>query len=543
MPVQRNITAHYSRNPVTIDKSRSTFNESSNLLTSFKVGDLVPLYVDLDIMPGDTVKCNTTSLLRMTTPIFPVMDNAYFDYFWFFVPNRLVWDDWAKFWAGEADPSDYTPATPPVYPTVSVTPSATNVAGYFGLPYTAATVSALPFRAYRQIWNWWFRDESTQNYLTISKASGTDVNASAYLTLQKVNKYKDWFTSGLPSPQKGAAVNILQGLTGQVNTFSTTHSGSTQPLVFGAPNASADKAAQIPGFTFDHPGQATNYATMNLALDSNPNVEATYSLQGPKNLYASMPDISVNALRLAVQTQRLRETDARAGNRINEAIYAHFGVRCPDFRLQIPEYLGGGHVTVNMMQVLQNSATNNEPSPIGTVSAYSKTLNSKFDFEKSFTEHGILMCLGCVRTAQTYQQGIDPMWFRRDRYDFYFPTLANIGEQPILNKYLYYQNNATVDNQVFAYGEAWADYRTKRSRCTGLMNSGASGSLDRWHYANRFSALPTIANGAFFVQDRGPFSQTLADPSGDDFFGNFYFEMYYTRVMPTYSVPGLVDHF
>lgn len=540
MPVQRNITAHFSRNPVTIDKTRSTFDRSCTYGTTFNVGDLFPIYLDQDILPGDTLKVDTTSLLRMNTPLVPVMDNCYFDYFWFFIPNRLVWNDWEQF-MGQADPAAYTSPTVPVFPTVTVTPLHNNLAGYFSLPQgRSMTVSALPFRAYRMVYNEWFRNQNTQNYLTISKNSGVDANASAYLNVVQANKYADWFTSALPATQKGLAVNLLSQLTTPVKSSLTQRVANDPAIVYGTSTLPSTTKLKLLGLS----SLGSNAVEGSIGDVIDISADDTFTVKGPQNLYVDLASaaFSVNSLRLAVQTQRLLELDARGGSLYIQQIFSHFGIKSSDARLQRPEYLGGGHVTVNMMQVLQQSATSGEPTPVGYTGAYSKTLHGKHDFERSFTEHGIVMCLACVRTAQSYSQGIEPGWLRRDRFDYYFPTLANIGEQPILNKYIYYQNNATLDNQVFGYGEAWADYRTNRSHMTGLLSPDATNPLDLWHYGNKFTSLPTLSD-VFSRQDRAAFLRSVADPSAPDFVGNFYFQVFHTRVMPTYSIPGLVDHF
>lgn len=540
------------------DIQRSVFDRSNSLVTSFSAAKLIPIYVD-EVLPGDTVTMDMSSLIRMATPLYPVLDNAYADVHWFFVPNRLVWQNW-KYFMGESkeawdDETDYE------VPVDSVASIAVNNAGrhnvydYFALPIESTStegafsipVNALFRRAYQLIWNEWYRDQNLQDPVLIETGdtgvSSADLDdiPDAFQVLP-VNKYKDYFTSALPQPQLGDAVPILSTpipvVTGSDHALSL--SGSATPL-------------NIKGLTGISSGIGNglgvgNNGQLQAGNDKNfsGQVDVTFS-----NLYAD-PAFGVNTindLRLAFATQRLLEKDARGGHRYRELVKAHFGVDVGDARVQVPEYLGGAHIPLNVMQVIQQSSTENEPSPLGETGAFSKTVHRQSMFTKSFVEHGMIFGLAMVRTDHSYSQGIRRMWSRRNRLDYYWPSLANIGEQAILNKEIF-ANGSAADDEVFGYQEAWADYRYRPNEITGDMRQRQGivqtrQSLAQWHYGDFYTELPTLSDG-WIQETEENIARTLAVQDtalSDQFFGQFYFKARWARPMPMYSIPGLIDHF
>lgn len=549
------------------DISRSIFDRSNSLLTSFSAGKLIPIYVD-EVLPGDTVTMDMSSLVRMSTPLYPVMDNAYFDTFWFFIPNRLVWNNW-KYFMGETrdawdDETEYE-IPQDRFQTISVGSNGNyNVYDYFGLPmeYTgtesgqvALRVSALFRRAYQLVWNEWFRDENLQDSILIDKddvgvetAGDADDVPDAFKILP-VNKYKDYYTSCLPSPQKGADV-LIPGSTASIvgSEFPVYTRNETIPL------------AEYPSMQFGSGGSdSASYGTFKsiagkLAVSADDSYGGSTQVY-PVNLWTSISVDSVsgvatiNALRQAFAVQRLLETDARGGSRYRELVKSHFGVDVGDARVQVPEYLGGAHIPINVNQVIQQSSTASEPSPLGETGAFSKTVYRSSVFTKSFVEHGILLGLCCVRTDHSYQQGVNRMWSRRNRLDFYWPELANIGEQAVLNKELY-ATGGIADNEVFGYQEAWADYRYRPNLITGEMRqrtalSQTRQSLAQWHYGDFYSSLPSLSD-EWIQETPVNIARTLAiqdENISDQFFGQMYFRARWARPMPLYSIPGLSGHF
>lgn len=569
--MNRNSNSRFAQAPQ-VDIQRSTFDRSSGHKTTFNAGKLVPIYVD-EVLPGDTFEMKTSAIIRGSTPIFPVMDNANLDIYYFFVPNRLVWNHWKEF-NGENTTSKWEQTVEYSIPQMAA-PSGNGIvvgwekgtlADYMGIPTLIGpgapqseaqwTVNHLPFRAYCLIWNEWFRDQNLQDPVLIdtgdSQTNGTHlipetdpiVNQNqAALTganLLPVNKYFDYFTGALPEPQKGP--DILLPL------------GNTAPVITGADIKGLTSSATGLRFTSNTPinSQANiavtpgGYGTGNL-VHTTTNVDLVNGKMIPANLYADLGNATaatINELRLAFQIQRLYEKDARGGTRYIEIIKSHFGVTSPDARLQRPEYLGGERIPINIDQVIQTSGTMEGTTPQGNTGAYSLTGNQGSYFKHSFVEHGYILGLACVRTEHTYQQGLEKIWNRKNRFDFYWPALANIGEQAILNKEIYLQSSEEANEQAFGYQEAWAEYRYKPSRVSSAFRSNIeTGSLDAWHYADYYEALPKLSSE--WVQETYKnVDRTLAVQSTleDQYIADFWFKCKCTRPMPIYSIPGLIDH-
>lgn len=538
--MNRNSEYNFAQNPQ-VGVSRSRFQRNSDNKTTFNTGDLIPIYLD-EVLPGDTHEINMATVMRMATPIFPVMDNAFCDFYFFFVPNRLLWEHWKEF-MGENKETAWTPKTEYSIPQVTAPAEGWaegTLADYFGLPTNVKgiSVSALPGRAYGLIYNEWFRNQNiTQPTLvevtdatTAGKNDGSKTNDSA-ITLAKplkAAKVFDYYTGALPEPQKGEPITIP--LSGNAPIYGYKYGGEEK------------ETATLDLITYNGKNSnVVNGSGSPLTINAWSNEDGTY-YNTSMDLYADMSNINsttINQLRQAFQIQKLLEKDARGGTRYREVLREHFGVISPDSRMQIPEYLGGYRLPINVSQVIQTSSTDNT-SPLGNTAALSVTTMNKPMFTKSFTEHGFIMGLAVVRTDQTYQQGIERMWSRTGRYDYYWPVLANIGEQAILNKEIYAQGNAK-DNEAFGYQEAWADYRYKPSKVTGLFRSNAKQSLDAWHYAQDYKALPTLTT-AWMEQGEAEMKRTLAVQSQPDFIADFYFMNNTTRCMPVYSIPGLIDH-
>lgn len=541
--MNRNSEYNFAQNPQ-VGVSRSRFQRNNDNKTTFNTGDLIPIYLD-EVLPGDTHQVDVACVMRMATPIFPVMDNAYCDFYFFFVPNRLLWEHWKEF-MGENKETAWTPKTEYSVPQVTAPAGGWaegTLADYLGLPtkVEGISVSALPGRAYGLIYNEWFRNQNvTQPTLvevtdatTTGKNDGSATNDSA-ITLAKplkAAKVFDYYTGALPEPQKGEPITIP--LTGNAPVL--PYQSDLKNLENGDVYFRETKDGLIPQAGYVTNNNKKIYKIAGSSDQSGTNETDQYLMADLSQVTAA----TINQLRQAFQIQKLLEKDARGGTRYREVLREHFGVISPDSRMQIPEYLGGYRLPINVSQVIQTSSSD-ETSPLGNTAALSVTTMNKPMFTKSFTEHGLIMGLAVVRTDQTYQQGIERMWSRKGRYDYYWPVLANIGEQAILNKEIYAQGNAK-DDEAFGYQEAWADYRYKPSKVTGLFRSNAQQSLDAWHYAQDYDKLPTLST-AWMEQGEAEMKRTLAVQSQPDFIADFYFMNKTTRCMPVYSIPGLIDH-
>lgn len=567
--MNRNVESHFALNPTRIDMSRSTFDRSSSVKTSFNAGDIVPFFLE-EVLPGDTFNVKSSKVVRMQTLLTPMMDNVYLDTYYFFVPNRLVWEHWKQF-NGENTESAWIPETTYEIPQIT-SPADTGwnvgtIADYFGIPTGVPnlSVSALPFRAYALVMNEWFRDQNLQDPLVVpvDDATVAGVNTDTFLTdcakggkPYIAAKYHDYFTSALPSPQKGpdVSITVAQGSAWPVVPLDDYVSPSGKDLVWfsstgGSPLVSSSTSYQgFPVMSAGRTQSAGNYEAWTTAgSGQSVGTKPSSGSYVPANLYAVSDGqaavATINQLRMAFQIQKLYERDARGGTRYIEILKSHFGVTSPDARLQRPEYLGGNRVPININQVVQQSGTGSgAATPQGTVVGMSQTTDSHSDFIKSFTEHGFILGVMVARYDHTYQQGVDRMWSRKSRFDYYWPVFANIGEQAIKNKEIYADGSAK-DDEVFGYQEAWADYRYKPNRVTGEMRSQYAQSLDVWHLADDYDKLPSLSD-EWIREDKSNIDRVLAVQSSvsNQFFADIFIQNRATRPMPLYSVPGLIDH-
>lgn len=564
--MNRNDSFSFSNVPH-LDIERSRFDRNNRLLTTLNTGDLVVIYSE-EVLPGDSITMDVSTLCRMTTPIFPVMDNCYLDTYFFFVPNRIVWYHWKAF-MGENENSYWVPETDYQVPILTAPDDGWqkgSLADYFGLPTNIPNieVSQLYFRAYCAVWNEWFRDQNTMNpcyfytgdnnfsgtNLTKGNLSDTEYFEQRLLNALKggctlpVSKFHDYFTSALPSPQRGEPVELsLVKDNLRVSTF------NGDPLHFGVENGNGGIIVGVPNSNSYigviggslNPSDNGDLVLMDQSLSDGPGLVPTNLQVNPQDVTS----ISVNEMRLAFQMQKFYEELARGGSRYREILKSLFGVTSPDATQQVPEYLGGSRIPINIDQVLQTSSTD-ATSPQGNTAAYSLTTDISNGFTKSFTEHGMIIGVACIRTDHTYQQGIAKQWSRRNRFDYYFPVFANIGEQPILQKEIYARGNE-LDDDAFGYQEAWAEYRYKPSYVTGAFRSNYNGSLDSWHYADYYELGnddPFVLQATWLQETKNNVDRTLAVQSDleDQFLLNMYFKSVWTRPMPVYSVPGFIDH-
>lgn len=563
--MNRNSEQHYNQVPHA-EIRRSRFKRDFSLLTTLNEGDLVPIYVD-EVLPGDTFKIDVNGLVRMATPLYPVMDNCNMDVFFFFVPCRLLWDHFVNM-MGQNDKTFWAEDTEYTTPKTNAPEGGWNVgtiADYMGIPTGVPNiqVNSMPLRAYSKIWNEWFRDENLQQPQTMAKgdttSNGTNDKEGIYVGEcggypLKVCKHKDYFTSSLPQPQKGEAVPLpLTGnaplraytdaerkkpagnenyfFTGQhfangVNNFSSIYNNNTG-INYG-----------IKANLITEQGGTTNVNGQTVQTFSTNEDDIIVSRYLGADL-AQVTATTINELRNAIAVQHILERDARTGTRYKEILKGAWGVTSPDARLDRSEYIGGYRMPININQVIQTSSSNTT-SPQGNTAAYSMTTMSRHMCTYSATEHGYVLGLCCVRVDHSYQQGLSRMWTRSTRFSYYDPMLANLGEQPVLNQEIYTQGN-NKDEEVFGYQEAWADYRYRTNMVTSEMRSTYAQSLDAWHYADHYTSLPTLSSD-WIKEGSENIARTLAVEDTNhsyQFICNFYFDQTWTRPMPIYSVPGL----
>ena len=585
--MNREAESHFSVAPVSLDMGRSIFNTNNKHLTTANAGDLNVMYVR-EVLPGDTWSMDMGSAIRMTTPIFPVMDNCFVDFFWYFVPNRLIWDHWREF-MGENTATAWEQQVEYEIPQITAPSGGWNVgtiADQMGIPTGVGnlSISALPFRAYALVWNEWFRNENTNDPVMVNKDDATVtgsnatnnpvINAQLGAAPLKVCKTADYFTSCLPQPQKGEpALLPLADLSFEGNIIPVRGNGKALGLDAGTGTGYGDRyfGTKIGGNqgstsgTFGvHPNLYNkNIGTIQDGYWTGTNYPRAIGLTTDASKSGVVVDLSnvtttvtsnvtINDLRTAFQIQKYLEKEALYGSRYTERIQAFFGVTSPDARLQRPEYLGGTRVPINIDQVIQTSASQQQSglttTPQGNAAAYSLTNYAGSMFTHSFTEDGIILGLYAIRQNHSYQQGLDRMWSRRTKYDYYVPVFANLGNQAVLNKEIYAQGSTVkdsdgnvIDEKAFGYQEAWAEYRYSKDYITGKFRSNASGTLDSWHYGDDYDTLPMLS-AEWMNETSENIQRTLAVDNEPQFICDFYFKNRCSRVMPLYSIPGLIDH-
>lgn len=539
--MNRNAEQHYSQVPHA-NVPRARFKRDYSLLTTMNEGDLVPIYCD-EVLPADTAKIDLNALMRMSTPLYPVMDNCYCDFYFFFVPSRLLWEHFENL-MGQNDSTFWAEKVEYTTPKTTAPKGGWNVgtlADYFGIPTGVENlqVNSLPFRAYAKIWNEWFRDENLQQPVTMNKTDATTEGSNAGKELTdaeagglplKVCKYKDYYTSCLPSPQKGEDVTLPLGGVAQVYGYSNAKSNEKLDSLDLQIASKRAYTLQIADTT----GNETNDAKASQFF-----ISVDDSLK--PILGADMNSVTattINELRQAIAVQHILERDARTGTRYKEILQGAWGVTSPDARLDRSEYIGGYRLPININQVIQTSSTDST-SPQGNTAAFSMTTMSRNMATYSATEHGFIIGLAAVRVDHSYQQGLSRMWTRSTRFSYYDPMLANLGEQAVLNQEIYAQGTAQ-DEEVFGYQEAWADYRYRTNMITGEMRSTYAQTLDAWHYADKYTSLPILSSD-WIKEGTENIDRTIAVQSDNSrqFICNFYFDQTWTRAMPIYSVPGL----
>ena len=553
--MNRNNERHFNQIPE-MKASRTRFNRDQTILTTFDSGKLIPFYVD-EVLPGDTFNVNTSAIIRMTTPKYPVMDDAFIDFYYFYCPNRILWDDF-KYFMGEVEDTPWMPKKTYQVPKIVINgtadkglPDQGSVLDYMGVPTKVKgefTLNALPVRAYVKIWNEFFRDENVDNAAIVEtsskdltyeestesgmqKALNDAINGASLLP---VNKFHDYFTSCLPYPQRGPEVALPMEGNAPVNAY------SSYPL-----SKENETDLTITKFRTNEASQSQN--TLNLLVSASGT--SPVQMQGERItskgnnafLGADLSDVTavtINNLRKAVAVQQYYETLARGGSRYREQVQALWDVVISDKTVQVPEYLGGGRYHVNMNQIVQTSGQqSNTDTPIGETGAMSVTPVNESSFTKSFEEHGFVIGVCCVRHNHSYQQGLERFWSRQDRLDYYVPQFANIGEQPVKKKEIMLTGKAS-DEETFGYQEAWADYRMKPNRVSGKMRSNATGTLDFWHYADNYETVPTLSQ-EWMTEGKEEIARTLIVQNEPQFFGAIQVANKTTRRMPLYSVPGL----
>lgn len=556
--MNRNNERHFNQIPE-MKASRTRFNRDQTILTTFDSGKLIPFYVD-EVLPGDTFNVNTSAIVRMTTPKYPVMDDAFIDFYYFYCPNRILWDNFKSF-MGEVEKTPWMPAKNYTVPKIVINGKETNpepyeesILDYMGVPTKIKNqfeINALPIRAYVEIWNEFFRDENVDNAATIKTddqsinyQDGRESEDKIEEILLKavgggrclpVNKYHDYFSSCLPYAQRGPEVALpMQGnarIAGYTNDTFTTRTPLYANSFFDGSTNPGNTKDRLYAIAADG---GTGSTFLNIGDGTGSDHQVVYLGADLNNVTAA----TINELRKAVAVQQYYEALARGGSRYREQVQALWDVVISDKTVQVPEYLGGGRYHVNINQIVQTSGqqTNND-TPIGETGAMSVTPINESSFTKSFEEHGFVIGVCCVRHNHSYQQGLERFWSRTDRLDYYVPQFANIGEQPVKKKEIML-TGTTKDEETFGYQEAWADYRMKPNRVSGKMRSNATESLDFWHYADNYSTVPTLSQ-EWMAEKKIEIARTLIVQNEPQFFGAIRVANKTTRRMPLYSVPGL----
>ena len=560
--MNRNNERHFANIPQ-VHISRSTFNRPQNILTTFNAGELVPFYVD-EVLPGDTFRVRTSAIIRQTTPKYPVMDDAYIDMYYFFVPNRIVWDNF-KYFMGEVEDTPWMPAKEYAIPQIQIkgtnahkTPDTGTILDYMGVPTKCIgdgaemDINALPIRGYVKIWNEFFRDQNVDNAAKLrttdqstAYGTGSESGQESHVTIEEkllnaykggfclpVNKMHDYFTSCLPYPQRGPEINLPMTGNAAVKPYrekELKNLTNTSAWMFNNSESQADETTQGKMYAFGGSGDG-----MLTAIGMGSTQQEVYWGADLSSVNAA----TINDLRQAVAVQHYYEAMARSGSRYREQVRSIYGVTISDKTVQVPEYLGGGRYHVNMNQIIQTSAANDQTNtPLGETGAVSITPINEASFTKSFEEHGFVIGVMCVRHDRSYQQGLEKFWSRKDRLDIYVPQFANLGEQPVKKREIMATGTAT-DDETFGYQEAWADYRYKPNRVSGKMRSNAEGTLDFWHYADNYSTVPTLSQ-EWMKEGKTEIARTLIVQDEPQFFGAIRVDNKTTRPMPLYSVPGL----
>ena len=523
-----NMTHQFSQTPK-VETQRSSFDRTHQHKTTFDAGNLIPFYVD-EVLPGDSFNVNTTLFGRLATPLHPIMDNMFLDTHYFYVPNRLLWDNFKKFMGEQDNPTDSVDFLVPQLVDNNNTGFAEGgIEDYMGLPIasqaTGLSVSALWHRAYNLIWNEWFRDQNLQDSVTVNKGDGPDNLSDNHYSLLRRGKRHDYFTSALPWPQKGPGVELPLGSTAPITATGEFKFIDSYQNIAGIRNSGASRYSLSLG--------DNTLTDVNLSYESGLQADLTGATAS-----------TINSLRQAFQLQRLAEKDARGGTRYTEIVRSHFNVTSPDARLQRPEFLGGSTSRVQVQPVPATASNpinySNNQGQVGSLGALGTVASNKDGFTKSFTEHGIIIGLVSARADLTYQSGVNRMFSRRTKYDFYWPTLAHLGEQEVKNKEIYAQGTS-ADEGIFGYQERWSEYRYGISKITSKFRSDAAGSLDTWHLSQDFANLPLL--NETFIEDNPPITRAIAVQTEPHFILDAYINCKTARAMPTYSVPGLIDHF
>lgn len=558
--MNRNNERHFLNVPQ-LHTSRTRFNRDQTILTTFDSGKLIPFYVD-EVLTGDTFQIDTSAIIRMTTPKYPVMDDAFIDFYYFYCPDRILWKNYTHF-LGESERTPWQPDKAYRMPMTKIVaaekdpkPKENSILDYMGVPTKVKgtfEINSLPLRAYVRIWNEYFRDENVDNWSywsdgdedNIYTDKGNEDNVEDILKAAvtggrclPVNKFHDYFTSCLPYPQRGPSVTIPMSGNAPVGMYKDTAlkefgsvGGHTEIFL----NQTLSGSALAPKIANSQNEVYKGYGLVTGSSSPEAQVEDTAYLGADLSRVNST---TINDLRMAIAVQQYYEAMARGGSRYREQLQALWDVTISDKTVQIPEYLGGGRYHVNMNQIVQTSGANSTTdTPLGETGAMSVTPVNESSFTKSFEESGYIIGVMCVRHNRSYQQGLERFWSRKDRVDYYIPQLANLGEQPVKKKEIMLTATET-DNEVFGYQEAWADYRMKPNRVSGLMRSNASGTLDFWHYADNYDTVPTLSQG-WMKEGKSEIARTLIVQNEPQFFGAIRVANKTTRRMPLYSVPGL----